>query len=105
MVLVTHALPNEEPSRKIMLGENIWFILEVLSVDKNATFLFPTFKFNYHSVLFLQMVTSMLEYHRVSPHNRLGRVLCKRWFEEYHHQLMQEQGLSPVIPGDDIEHC
>ena len=44
MVLVTHALPNEEPSRKIMLGENIWFILE-------------------------------------------------------------DQGLSPVIHGYDIEHC
>ena len=57
MVLVTHALRNEEPTRKIELSENNWFITEVLSVDKDAMFLLPTFKFNDDSVLFLQTLT------------------------------------------------
>ena len=34
------------------MSENIWFITEVLPVYKDATFLLPTFKFNYYSVLF-----------------------------------------------------
>ena len=54
MVLVTHALWNEEPARKIWLSKNIWFIVEVLPVDKDATFLLSTFKFNYYSVLFFK---------------------------------------------------
>ena len=57
MDLMTHALWNKEPTRKIKLSENIWFIMEVLSIDKNATILLSTFKFNYHSVPFLQTVT------------------------------------------------
>ena len=46
----------------------------------------------------------MLEDHQVSPHDWLGVMLCKHCFQE-HHQLMQEQDLSPVIHGWDIEHC
>ena len=51
---MTHALQNEEPTRKIKLSENAWFIAEVLSVDKNVTFLLPKFKFNCHSVIFFK---------------------------------------------------
>ena len=54
IVLLTHALQNEEPTRKIKLSENAWFIAEVLSVDKNVTFLLPKFKFNCHSVIFFK---------------------------------------------------
>ena len=54
MVLVTHALWNEEHTRKIKLSKNIWFITEVFPVDKDVTFLLPTFKFNYYSVLFFK---------------------------------------------------
>ena len=53
-VLVIHAVWNEEPARKILLGENIWFITEVLPVDKDAMLLLPTFKFNYYRVLFFK---------------------------------------------------
>ena len=56
---MTHALQNEEPTRKIKLSENIWFITEVLPADKDATFLLPTFKSNYYSVLFLQTATCL----------------------------------------------
>ena len=66
MVLVTHALQIEEPTRKIELSENIWFIMEVFSVDKDAVFLLPTFKFNNDSVL--SSNSDMLEDHQVSPH-------------------------------------
>ena len=51
---MTHALQNEDPTRKIKLSENAWFIAEVLSVDKNVTFLLPKFKFNCHSVIFFK---------------------------------------------------
>ena len=51
---MTHALRNEEPTRKIKLSENAWFIAEVLSVDKNVTSLLPKFKFNCHSVIFFK---------------------------------------------------
>ena len=51
---MTRALRNEEPTRKIKLSENAWFIAEVLSVDKNVTFLLPKFKFNCHSVIFFK---------------------------------------------------
>ena len=54
IVLLTRALRNEEPTRKIKLSENAWFIAEVLSVDKNVTFLLPKFKFNCHSVIFFK---------------------------------------------------
>ena len=47
----------------------------------------------------------MHEDHQISPHDRLGTMLGKRWFQEYHHQLIQKQDLSPVIHGDDIKHC
>ena len=59
MVLVTHALRNKEPTRKIKLSETIRFITEVLSVDKDAMSLLTTFKFNYDSVLFLQTMTCL----------------------------------------------
>ena len=57
MVLVKNALRNEEPTRKIKLSENVWFITDVFPVDKDATFLLPTIKCNYYNVIFLQMVT------------------------------------------------
>ena len=46
----------------------------------------------------------MLEDHWVSPYDRLGTVLSKCCFQE-HHQLMQEDDLTTVIHGSDIEHC
>ena len=39
------------------LPEKIYYGTEVLPVDKYATFLLRTFKFNFYSVLFFQMVT------------------------------------------------
>ena len=47
----------------------------------------------------------MLEDRRVSPHGQLESVLCKCCFQGHHHQLMQEQDLSIVIHGEDIEYC
>ena len=44
MVLVTHAVRNEEPTRKIKLSENFWFITEILSVTKDVAFLLSKFK-------------------------------------------------------------
>ena len=81
---MTHALWNEEPARKIWLSKNIWFIVEVLPVDKDATFLLSTFKFNYYSVLFSN--GDMLEDHQVSLRGRLGTMPCKRCFQE-HYQI------------------
>ena len=78
MILVKHAPLNEEPTRKIKLDENIWFITEVLRVDKNATFLLPTIKFNYHSVLFLQTVTC-LKIPKQSP----GGILLKKCSQKF----------------------
>ena len=82
IVLATHALRNEEPTRKIKLGENIRFITEVLSVNRDATFFLPISKINNHSDLFL------LGDDQVLPHDQLGTVLRKRWFQEHHRQLM-----------------
>ena len=59
MVLVTHALQNKEPNRKIKLSENIWFFIEVPSVNKDTTFLLGTFKLKDYSVGFLQTVTCL----------------------------------------------
>ena len=53
------AFQNEEPTRKIMLSENISFIIEVLYVNQDAAFLLPTFRFNNYIVLFPQMVTCL----------------------------------------------
>ena len=68
MILVTHTLQNEEPTSKIKLSENIWFITEILSVDNDATFLLPKFEFNYHSVPFLQTVQCLkiIRFHLVN---------------------------------------
>ena len=68
VVLLTRALRSEEPARKILLSENIWFILKVLPVDKDATFSLPTFKFNYYSVLLFHMVTCLkiIRFHLVA---------------------------------------
>ena len=83
---MTHALRNEEPARKIYLlfTTGIIYITEVLPVDKDATFLLPTFKFNYYSVLFSN--GEMLEDHQVSPSGRLGTMPWKHCFQEHHHQ-------------------
>ena len=82
LILARHALENKEPTRRNNLRENIWFITEVLSIDKNATYLLPTFKCNYQSVLFVQTV---LEDNQLSPHDQLGAMLCKHCFQEHHH--------------------
>ena len=84
MILVKHALLNEEPTRKIKLGENIWFITEILSVDKNATFLLLTIKFNYHSVHFLQTVTCFK-----IPKQSPGGVLLKKVSSEIWKNLQE----------------
>ena len=59
MVFMTYAFQNKELARKFKLSENIWLITEVLSVKKDATFLFPTFKCNNYSLLFFQTVTCL----------------------------------------------
>ena len=64
MVLVAHALQNEEPIRKIRLGDNY------------GGSLLPTFTFNNTQCRFSFSYGDMLEYHRVSPHDWLGIVLC-----------------------------
>ena len=46
----------------------------------------------------------MLEDPQVSPHDHIETIVCKHCFQEHHHQLMQEQDLSPAIYGDDTEH-
>ena len=101
---MTHALRNEETTKKIELSENLWFITEVLSVDKDAMILLPTFKFNDHSALFLQRVTCLkiIRFHLMTGQ---GQCYALRCCQEHHHQLLQEQDLSPVIHGDDNEHC
>ena len=38
MILVTHALRNKEPTWEVKLGKNIWFVMEVIFVHKNAVF-------------------------------------------------------------------
>ena len=104
MVLVIHALRNKEPTRKIKLSENIWFITEVLSADKNVTFLLPTFKLELSQCPFSSN-GGILEDHQISPHDQLGTMLCKSCFQEKHQQLMQGQDLLTVIHGNDIDHC
>ena len=49
--------------------------------------------------------SDMLEDHQVSSRGRLETMACKRCIQEHHHQLIQEQDLSSVIHGDDIEYC
>ena len=40
MVLVVHALQNEEPTRKVKLGENIWFIRRFFLLIRMLRFCF-----------------------------------------------------------------
>ena len=53
MILMAQAFQIEEHTKIFNLSENILFITETRSVNEDAEFLFPTFKFNNYSLLFL----------------------------------------------------
>ena len=57
--LMTHGLQNKVPTRIIKLSEDIWFIMEVLSVQKDVMLLLFALKFNNHCALFYQTVTCL----------------------------------------------
>ena len=63
MLSETKSLPE-----KLSWVKTFWFITEVLSVNKEAMFLLPTFEFNNDSILFLQTVTCLkiIRFHRMS---------------------------------------